>query len=46
LSVGIANGLPLEKAVQQANAAGALAVTKMGAQPCMPTKKEVAELMK
>lgn len=46
LSVGIANGLPLENAVQQANAAGALAVTKMGAQPCMPTKKEVDELMK
>jgi ribokinase len=45
LSVGIADELPLEKAVQQANAAGALAVTKMGAQPSMPTKKEVDELI-
>lgn len=46
LSVGISNGLPLEDAVQQANAAGALAVTKMGAQPCMPTQEEVDKLMK
>ncbi|MDK1118857.1 MAG: ribokinase [Anaerolineae bacterium] len=46
LSVGISNSLPLEDAVQLANAAGALAVTKMGAQPCMPTQKEVNELMK
>lgn len=45
LSVGIANGMPLEGAVLQANAAGALAVTKMGAQPCMPTKKEVDALI-
>lgn len=46
LSVGIASGLTLENAVRQANAAGALAVTKMGAQSCMPTKKEVDQLMK
>ena len=45
LSVGIVEGLPLENALRQATAAGALAVTKMGAQPCMPTKKEVNELM-
>ncbi len=45
LSVGIAERLPLESALRQATAAGALAVTKMGAQPCMPTKKEVNELM-
>jgi len=45
LSVGISSGLPLEDAVRQANAAGALAVTKAGAQPCMPTQKEVNELI-
>lgn len=45
LAVGISNRLSLKSAVQQANAAGALAVTKMGAQPCMPTKEEVIELM-
>ena len=45
LSVVIVEGLPLENALRQATAAGALAVTKMGAQPCMPTKKEVNELM-
>ena len=45
LSVGVVEGLPLENALRQATAAGALAVTKMGAQPCMPTKKEVNELM-
>ncbi len=45
LSVGVAKGLSLESALRQATAAGALAVTKMGAQPCMPTKKEVNELM-
>jgi ribokinase len=46
LSVGIASGLTLENAVRQANAAGSLAVTKMGAQSCMPTIKEVDWLMK
>ena len=45
LSVGIVEGLPLENALRQATAAGALAVTKIGAQPGMPTKKEVNELM-
>lgn len=45
LSVGISSGLPLESAVRQANAAGALAATKLGAQPSMPTKEEVLQLM-
>ncbi|MCK4975656.1 MAG: ribokinase [Anaerolineales bacterium] len=45
LSVGISDQLSLEDAVYQANAAGALAVTRMGAQPCMPTQSEVQELL-
>lgn len=45
LSVGLADDLSFEDAVQQANAAGALAVTKMGAQPCMPTLDEVKKLI-
>jgi len=46
LSVGISSGLALEDAVQQANAAGALATTRMGAQPCMPAQNELTEFMK
>ncbi|MEE9599388.1 MAG: ribokinase [Anaerolineales bacterium] len=45
LSVGISDQLSLENAVYQANAAGALAVTRMGAQPSMPTRGEVQELL-
>jgi len=45
LSVGISDQLPLEEAVYQANAAGALAVTRMGAQPSMPTQREVQKFL-
>ncbi len=45
LSVGIAEGDDWESAVRMANAAGALAVTKMGAQPSLPTRTEVLELL-
>ncbi len=46
LSVGISSGVPLEDAIRQANAAGALAVSKMGAQPSLPTQAEVRQFIK
>ncbi|MFN3421706.1 MAG: PfkB family carbohydrate kinase, partial [Armatimonadota bacterium] len=45
LTVRLAEGAPLEEAVIFANAAGALACTKVGAQPSMPTRKEVEEFL-
>ena len=41
LSVAVVNGKPLDEAVRFANAAGALAVTKLGAQPSLPTRGEL-----
>jgi len=41
LAVYRAEGLPLPDAVRMANKAGALAVTKLGAQPSMPTRREL-----
>jgi ribokinase len=38
-------GLALNEAVKYGNACGALAVTKFGAQPSLPTKKEVENLI-
>ncbi len=38
-------GLELNEAVKYGNACGALAVTKFGAQPSLPTKEEVEKLM-
>ncbi len=46
LTVRLAEGAPLEEAVIFANAAGALACTKVGAQPSMPTRKEVEEFLR
>ncbi len=46
LAVGIAGGLPLPAAAKIANAAGALACTRFGAQPSMPTADEIRILMK
>ncbi len=45
LTVSLAEGKKLEEAVQVANAAGALAVTKPGAQPSMPTRAELAAFL-
>lgn len=45
LTVRLAEGAPLEEAVIFANAAGALACMKVGAQPSMPTRKEVEEFL-
>ncbi len=41
LSVALAEGKPLQKAVRFANAAAALSVTKLGAQPSAPGRKEI-----
>ena len=45
LAVALAEGQPLEDALQFASAAGALVVTKRGAQDAMPDRAEVEQLM-
>jgi ribokinase len=45
LAVGLAEGMGLYEAVRLANAAGALACTKPGALPAMPTRAEVETLL-
>ena len=45
LAVSVARGENLHQAARFANAAGALACTKFGAQPSMPTANEVRQLM-
>jgi len=45
LSVAIVDGKSLEDAVPFANAAGALAVTKPGAQPSLPTRQELENFL-
>ncbi len=46
LAVGLSNGKSLEDAVQYACACGALATTKFGAQPSLPTTEDVEKLLK
>lgn len=46
LAVALGEGKKLVEAAQFANAVGALAVTKQGAQPGMPTREEVENLLK
>ncbi|TEU14504.1 MAG: ribokinase [Anaerolineales bacterium] len=46
LAVALAQGQNLAEAARYANAAGALAVTRLGAQPSLPTRQEVEEFMK
>jgi ribokinase len=45
LAVAVARGDGIHQAAKFANAAGALACTRFGAQPSMPTAAEVADLM-
>lgn len=43
---GLAEGKPIQEALRFANAAGALATTQLGAQPSLPSRKEVETLAK
>ncbi|HEX9029583.1 MAG TPA: ribokinase [Anaerolineales bacterium] len=45
LAVGLAEGMSLPDATRLGNAAGAVAVTRLGAQPSMPTRQEVLQLL-
>lgn len=45
LAVGMAEGKPLKEAVRFANAAAALSVTKLGAQPSAPTRQEIEKFL-
>jgi len=45
LAVGLAEGRPMVEAMRRANAAGALACLKLGAQPSMPTAAEVESFL-
>jgi ribokinase len=45
LAAALVKGKPLEEAVRYGNASGALAATKFGAQPSLPSAKEVNRLM-
>lgn len=45
LCMAIVDGKPLEDAVRFANGAGALAVTKLGAQPSLPTRQELEDFL-
>ena len=45
LAVGLASGMPPIAAVQFATTAGAAAVTRPGAQPSLPTRAEVEQLL-
>ena len=46
LAVALAEDRPLDAAIRFANAAGALSVTRPGAQPSMPTRAEVEDLLR
>ena len=45
LAVALARGLPLPQAARFASAVGALSVTRLGAQPSLPTAAEVAAFL-
>ncbi|MHC4759150.1 MAG: ribokinase [Planctomycetota bacterium] len=46
LAVAIAENKPIREAITFANAAAALSVTKLGAQPSAPTKEEINKFLK
>lgn len=45
LGAGLADGAPLRTAAAYANAAAAIAVTRRGAEPSIPTRRQVLELL-
>ncbi len=46
LAAALLKGKSLEEAVRYGNASGALAATKFGAQPSLPTQDEVEQLLR
>jgi len=46
VAVALAEGKPLEEAVRFANAAAAISVTRLGAQPSAPTRREIERFLK
>ena len=46
LACGLSEGKPIRETLRFANATGGLATTKLGAQPSLPTRKEVETLVK
>jgi ribokinase len=46
LAVELAGGKPLIESARFASAAGAIAATRLGAQPAMPTRQEIEELIR
>lgn len=46
LAAGLAEGRPLLDAIRFAHAAAAVSVTRLGAQPSIPTRKEIMALLK
>ena len=46
INFGLANGLPIAKALNFASAAAAIAVTRFGAQASLPSLSEVNEMLK
>jgi ribokinase len=46
LAVALAEGKPLDLAVRFANAAAAISVTQLGAQPSAPTRREIEKFLK
>lgn len=46
LAVALAEGKPLDQAVRFANAAAAISVTRLGAQPSAPTRREIEKFLK
>lgn len=45
LATAVASGLPIETAIIWGNAAGAIAVTRAGAQPSLPTREECEKMV-
>jgi ribokinase len=46
LATGLAENKPIQEALRFANAAGALATTKLGAQPSLPLRRELLSFLK
>jgi len=46
LAVALGEGQPLPEAIRWGNAAGALATTRMGAQPSLPSREELEHLLR